>query len=393
MSTIKLGFRNSAEENRKVLKDCTWASEDERALRESVKRAIGVDVTDPTQFPVHERSFNWKKAKQKLVEADSVSTFTQVLRAGVQSIVNSMYETVPTTFENWTHTVQSNKMEELYAPLQGVGFPGLIGETEVYPEVGAAGLDIKLRNRKYGTLFSVTKELLEDDQTGQFQKQSGLLGQYAKQVLEVLAYGKLASVSGMSYGGLPIPVSETKPSDEATYPWSTALQGGGATRPASYGILNQGNIQAGFVALMNQKNLLGLKMNVQPDKILCGPTQTFDLSVLLHSAYYPTGATAGSTGGAFSINPLEGIAEKVVSRFMFDNSGAVTGSSKAWYLVDSKVPFFVVQVREAAVVEVENPQSGQSFDRDVIRFKMRMRGNADFIDPRYAWQGNDGSAS
>lgn len=391
MSTIKLGFRNSKEENQKVLESCTWASDDEKSLRESIKRSLGVDITDPAQFPVHERSFSWKKVQAKLAEADSVTAFPAVLRAGVQSIVNAMYATVPTTFENWTHTVQSSRLEELYAPLHGVGFPGAIGEQEVYPEVGAAGLDIKLRNKKFGTLFSVSKELFEDDQTGQFQKQSGLLGQYAKQVLEVLAYGKLASVAGASYAGLNVPVSETKPADEATYPWATALIGGGATRPVAYGALNQANIQAAFVALMNQKNLLGLKMNVQPDKILCGPTQTFDLSVLLHSAYYPTGATAGQTGGAFSINPIEGIAEKVVSRFMFDNTGAVTGSSKAWYLVDSKVPWFVTQVREAAVVELENPQSGQSFDRDVVRFKMRMRATADFIDPRYGYQGNDGS--
>lgn len=268
-----------------------------------------------------------------------------------------------------------------------------MGENEIFPEVAAAGLDIKLRNKKFGNLFGVSKELLDYDQTGQFQKQVGLMGQYAKQVLEVICYGKLASVAGMSYGGLSIPTSETKPSDEATYPWSTSLQGGGATRPASYGILNQANIQSAFVALMNQKNLLGLKMNVQPDKILIGPTNKFDLSVLLHSSYYPTGATAGQTGGAFSINPIEGIAEPVVSRFMFDQTGAVTGSSKAAYLVDSKVPFFVVQVNEAAVVELENPQSGQSFDRDVVRFKLRVRANADFIDPRYAYQLNDGSAS
>lgn len=135
MST-KLVLRNSREENLKVLKECLWASDDEKTLRESIQRSLGVDVMDAAQFPVTERSFSWKKARQKLIEADSVTLFPQVLRAGVQSIVNSMYETVPTTFEAWAHTVQSNKLEELYAPLHGVGFPGQIGEQEVYPEVG-----------------------------------------------------------------------------------------------------------------------------------------------------------------------------------------------------------------------------------------------------------------
>ena len=387
----KLTFRNSAEENRSILTEKLWASEDEQMMIESMKRKFGVDPRDTSAFPVGSRTFSWKKMEAKLNEADQMGAFPQVLRAGVQSIVNAAYQTVPTTFEQWTHTVNSTRQEELYAPLHGINFPSQIGEGEIYPEVGAAGLDIKLRNYKYGTLFPISRELLDDDQTGQFQKMSGLMGQYAKQVLEVLAYGKLASVSNMKYGNLSVPTSETKPSSESAYPWSTGLIGGGATKPASYGALNQANIQAGFIALMNQKNLLGLKMQVQPDTIICSPHYNFDLKVLLHSAYYPTGATAGSTGGAFSINPIEGLANPVVSRFVFDNNGSVNADSKAWFICDSKVPAFVVQVREAAVVEMENPASGMSFDRDTVRFKVRTRANADFIDPRFFWQGSDGS--
>lgn len=391
MDKHTLTFRNSVEENKKAAAAALWQSDAEKELVESMQRKFGVDIRDEKAFPVREAGFSWKTVKAKLNEADSITAFPQVLRAGVQSVVNSMYESVPVTYEQWAHTVTSSRIEELYAPLHGVGFPRQVGEQELFPEVGAAGLDIKLRNRKYGTLFPVSRELLEDDQTGQFQKLSGLMGQYARQVLEVLAYGKLASASGMNYAGLEVPASETQPASEASYPWSTALTGGGATRPGSYGALNQANIQAGFIALMNQKNLLGLKMSVQPDTILISPAYNFDLAVLLNSAYYPTGATAGQTGGAFSINPLEGIATKVVSRFMVDNAGSFNGNSKRWILCDSKVPAFVVQVREAAVVEVENPLSGRSFDSDVVRFKLRTRANADFIDPRFFWQGSDGS--
>lgn len=382
---------NTVEENQKARSAALWSSDEEKQLVESMQRQFGVDIRDPKAFPVREAGFSWKSVKAKLNEADSITAFPQVLRAGVQSVVNSMYETVPVTFDSWATSVTSSRIEELYAPLHGVGFPTQVGEQEMFPEVGAAGLDIKLRNRKYGTLFPVSRELLEDDQTGQFQKLSGLMGQYAKQVLEVLCYGKLASVSGMKYAGLEVPVSETQPASEVSYPWSTSLVGGGATRPASYGALNQANIQSAFIALMNQKNLLGLKMGVAPDTILISPHYNFDLSVLLNSAYYPTGATAGQTGGAFSINPLEGLAKKTVSRFMVDSSGSFTGDSKRWIMLDSKVPFFVCQVREAAVVEVENPLSGRSFDSDVVRFKLRIRANADWIDPRFAYQGSDGS--
>lgn len=394
-TATKLTHRNTSEENKEVLKECLWKSKDEVEMIDFMKYKYNIDIRESKEFPVTDRKFSFKAMKSKLMESDGLSNFPQVLRAGVQTIVNSMYETVPTTFDQWAHVVNSTKLEELYAPIQGVGFPSQVGENEVYPEVGAAGLNIGLRNRKFGTMYPISKELLDDDQTGQFQKQSGLLGVYAKQILEVYCYGKLASVSGMSYSNLNIPTSETKPSSESNYPYTikgSAFVGGGYNRPDAFGALNQANIQSGFIALMNQLNLLGLKMQVQPDAILASPHYNFDLKTLLHSAYYPTGATAGATGGAFSINPIEGIAKPIISRFVFDQNGSVAADSKAWYVLDSKVPFFVCQVREAAVVEMEAPNSGNSFDRDVIRFKVRIRANADFIDPRFVWQGSDGSA-
>jgi len=391
--TKMLHFRNTKEQNEKVLRESTWRSEDEIKLRDFMIKKFNVDPKDHTAFPVLERNFSWKKMEEKLMEADSLGAFPQVLRAGVQSIVNAMYETVPVTFSDWAHTVNSTKLEELYAPIQGIGFPQQVGENEVYPEVGAAGLNLALRNRKFGTMLPITKELLEDDQTGQFQKLAGQLGAYAKQILEAYCYGKLASVANMKYANLSIPTSETKPADESSYPWSTGLVGGGKTRPNSYGALNQANIQAGIVALMNQLNILGLKMSVQPNRILISPHYRFDAAVLLHSGYYPSGAaSSGNTGGAFAINPIQGIADLTTSRFMFDQNGSVNADSKAWHIVDDSVPFFVCQVRDAAAVEMENPASGLSFDRDVVRYKVRIRANADFIDPRFAWQGSDGSA-
>lgn len=389
MSHTLIG-KNTKEQNEIALKEALWRSEGELSAIDEMQNKFGVDIRDPKAFPVMKGGF-FKEAQKKLRESDSVTAFPGVLRAGVQSIVNSIYETVEVTFSDWAHAVTSSKLEELYAPLMGVGFPSQISESEVYPEVGAAGLDIKLRNRKFGTLFSVSKELMEMDQTGQFQKQAGLLGEYAKQVLEVYCYGKLASVASMKYANISVPVSETKPADEATYPWSTSLVGGGANRPAAYGALNQANIQSGIIGLMNQKNLLGLKMSVNPTRLLISPHYRFDAAVLLNSGWYPTGASAGTTGAVGAINPLQGILNLTTSRFMFDQSGSVNASSKAWYIVDDTKPFFVCQVHTPASVQLENPASGQSFDRDVIRFKLTSIANADFIDPRFAWRGSDGS--
>jgi hypothetical protein len=383
------------ERNAKVAKSRLWDSEEVRKMREGMKAKFGIDIFSESEFPVREPNFSWRALRAKLEEADSSSAFSQFLRAGVQNITAAAYEAVEPSYQDWVTTVASSRDTELYAPNHGIAFPRQVGEQTKYPEVGAAALDIKLKNYKFGSMYPVTHELLEDDQTGSFARQASMLGEYMKLLTEVWVYGKLASVSGMQYQDLAIPKSETQPSTEANYPWASSaapLIGGGVTKPTSYGALLQANVQAGVIALMNQKNLQGIKMQVNPTRLLISPQYKFDAHVLLHSAYYPSGAAAaGGVGGAFALNPMQGILDITVSRYMFDNSGSANATSKAWYIVDDSKPWFILQLREALSITQENPMSGQSFELDVARFKARSRMNADFIDPRFAWQGSDGS--
>jgi len=392
-NAIKLSRRNSAEQNKKVKEKAVWNNPEMVQIRESVA-SLGYDMRDQKVFPTADPSFNWAKFKRKIMkETNSASAQVQLLRAGVQAAVNNLYPAVDTTYEQWAHVIASSRDTELYAPLNALTFPAELGEGETYIESSVIGLDIKLRNKKFGQMFPVTMELIEDDQTGQFAQKVGEMSDYAALVWEVYAYGKLNSISaGSTYGGLTVPASETKPSQESTYPWNTAFnQGGGATRPGSYGALTQANLQSAFTALEEQLNLQGLKMNVKPDKIMTGPYYRWTLATLLNSNFYPSGAAAaGNVGGALAINVLQGIADPVISRFMFDNNGSSL-NSKAWYVCDSSKPAFIVQIREAAKVTQENPESGAGFERDVLRWKLTLRGNADFIDPRFFYQGSDGS--
>jgi len=401
-------FRNSEEENLKVIEKSIWRNPDLKGFRESFLRRHQIDLYDRKnfveggKFPCLERNFSFKKVREKteLREADSASAWAQLLRAGVQTNVNNAFQSVPVTYTKWAQVVQSKKDTELYAPLHGIGFPREVGRQEKYPEVRAAGLDIKLANRKFGEMFAVEEELLMDDQTNQMAGQTSWIGQYLALVYECYAYGKLASVSGTQYADLTIPTSETKPSNESNYPFAAAAApfvGGGFNKPAAYGVPSVANIQNGIIAMNQQKNLLGLKMGVSVDTIVYGPSYDFDISILLNSQYYPAGAqSAGTTGGAFANNPLksqagQGLKNQCMSRFIAKNDGTMNGDSHAWYLMDTSKPFFIVQMRSAAEVTQEAANSGQSFDRDVIRFKGRTRGNADWIDPRFCWQGNDGS--
>lgn len=380
------------ERNQAVIKTQLLENEVVKDQRDYFMKKFGEDPIGNTEkWNFIEGKVDMRKLHANLREADMESTYVQFTRAGVQQITNAWYEATPVTYTEWVTTVPSDKRTELYAPNHGVSFPGQVGEGELYPEVSQAAMDLKLDNYKFGNQFAVSKELMMDDKSGSVQRQTGLMGQYMAILTEVLCYAKLASVANMQYINYQIPKSETQPSYEASWPWSTSLSGGGATRPSSFGVLSQANIQAGMIALAGQKNLQGIRMMVDPSHLIASFKYVYDLAVLLNSAFYPSGAAAaGSTGGAFSINPIKGILQPVISRYMFDTTGVSNAQSLSWYIADSGKGF-LHQLREPMAIEQEAANSGQSFDRDVFRYKAYTRQNADFIDPRFFWQGSDGS--
>lgn len=157
--------------NTQAIQKNLWEGPEIKSFRESFRRKFGFDFADRKAFPVGDSGFSWKKVANKLGhgsiesclrEADSATSFNQVLRAGVQTLVNAAYETVPVTYDSWTSTVNSTRDTELHAPLHGISFMREVGKQELFSESYAAGLDIKLTNRKYGQIYAVERELLED---------------------------------------------------------------------------------------------------------------------------------------------------------------------------------------------------------------------------------------
>ena len=394
------------EKNRKVINKVFTESKEAQKYRADTKKSFGFDPYDAAML---KEGFSFRKAAEKVQgfreangfrEAETSTIWTQLLRAGVNNVANSAYlDVAATTWKQWV-TVASSKLDtEIYAPLHSVGFPGEVPEQGgLFPEVSTAGLNLKLANKKYGSIFSVSMELLEDDQTSQMQQRAQMMAEYLDILTEVLVMGKLLSPSGgATYLNFKVPVSETKPSYEANYPWtasSAPFVGGGYNKPAAYTIINQAGIQGGIQALMQQKDLLGNFMNVKPTHALHSPARRFDVAVLLNSSYYPSGAAAaGSTGGAFSVNPIQSVIEPIVTPFMPKYDGTFSGLAESWFLVDASKPAFVFQMRQGISLVPEAPNSGDGFNRELQRYRVSMRGNADFIDPRFMWLGNDGSVT
>jgi hypothetical protein len=395
-------IKKFVETNRKLLSGSAEKSEAVVSFREGMKRVYQLDILNDEKFPVSNMSFNYKEAAHQLAvkfkEADTVSLLPQLVRAGVQQLALRSYQTTITSFEEWATVRPSKLREELYAPSHGPAFPREVAEGAPYPVVDIKALDLKLANRVYGSVYEVSKFLVSDDQTGQIQEGAAMLGQYLRTLQEVLCYGKLGSFANSVYSQYTIPQSETQPFYEANYPYTTSaapFRGGGFNRPLAFGALTALNIQSGIQALRSQKNLQGLIMPVVADQLLVGSANEFEAKRIAHSAYYPqqVGTSAGVGVGAFAENVMKGAFGITQTQFMFKNDGTCDGTSTAWYLTTSSAPGkFVMQVREGVAVEQEAVNSGTSFDRDIYRYKGYMRGNADYVDPRWFWRGSDGTA-
>jgi phage major head subunit gpT-like protein len=367
-----------------------------KILRESILKMINVDIFDKKACPFEDPSFNLKKLRESV----SSSQYPQLLRAGLQMATNNLIEiNTDTTFEQWGHTINSDKETELYAPIHGISFMSERGESQKFSETQTAGLDLSLTNRNFGQILAVNQNLMDDDQSGQLSQLAAELSEYSRLRDEVWAYGKLNSGSaGQSYAGLKIPSSETKPSTEANYPWtlsSAPFVGGGWNKLAPQ-ILSQAGIVAAYLQMKVQKNLLGLIMQVTPGALITSPFYKFQAMVLMQSTLNPSSSSTqtadiGKTGSIESVNPIKSILDIIDSPYVFDDTGMAGTLSKAWYVVDTKKPWFINQVRQAPSVIMENPDSGESFNRKVERHRLDIRGNSDFVDPRFAIQGSDGS--
>ena len=352
---------------------------------DDIKYIYGVDLKE---HRFNSPRYNWKGLKEgayklarRMREANAASTFGQLFRVGAQTIANEWYQKTPVTYKSWVQEVTSNKRQEWYPPMYKATPPRRTGAGETFKEQKVAGQDIVMVNYKAGGILSFERELWDDDQTGQIQRRIADGSENMAVMEEAWAYARFIG-SASSYGDDPIPASQTKPSYESNWPWSTALQGGGANKPASYATFTQALLISAWQALYQQVDGLGYKMLVQPDTILCSRIDTFAINIVLNSVYYPiVPGNAGTTGSLMSINPLKGMANSITSRFMPDKAWALGQSGRG----------MVFQRRDPVEIIMEAPNSGKSFDQDEMRGRIRSRWEVDWIVPHFWYLGDDGT--
>lgn len=381
----------------------------------SVRESYGVDITDKARFNFKSPRFSIRGMREscyrvagKFRETNPEAAFSAVLRAGVNNFANQWYMLTKTVYDQIVATTPSTHAVEPYAPIARGSIPTRVPRGTPFREVKIqAPADIQIINEKFGALSSAPQELIDDDQTAQIVDRMMDIGPNMVLLEEAWVMGKFISPSGGTlYKGEIIPASYTKPSIEtsATWPWSTALLGGGQNRLTTYIVFNQNSVQAADYILSIQQDQNGNFMAVDPDTLLAGPGLKFLTAKLMNDAWYPStvpmlagGGQAGSssiggvgvTSTATNIgvnvteNGMKGMYRPVISRFLPPQAWALGMAHRG----------MTMQMRQGLSVVQQMPLSGSSFTNDEIVWRSRARWAVEVIDMRFWCLGNDGSAT
>ncbi len=410
---LKSLFDRRLEENRKIRS--IYAKHAVNESRRVVKESFRIDMDDDKEgrfnfsdplfgLPQEMGGCGGFKALRETCkrlgarESSGPSMFSALLKAGINNIANEWYQLVSTTYDKIVSVTSSTHAIEPYAPMARGGTPRRTPTGTPFKNVRLPQpYDIQLKNEKFGAITSVDRTLIDDEQTGQIMQRLQDIGPNEALLEEAWVMGKFISASGgTTYQGDYIPASVTKPSNEtsATWPWSTALAGGGRNIAASYAVFSNNLIQQADYDLTIQKDLNGNFMAVDPNTLLHGPGVKFVALELMNSTWYPstaaqligggaTSSTATNLGTSFANNVMKGLYAPVMSRFL---------PSGAWGIGEAHKGM-IFQMREGLSVIQENPQAEVSFEWDEIRFRSKARWMTDWIEPRFWFLGNDGSAT
>lgn len=387
------------------------------AIKREVLESHRIDVSDKARFDFKSPFFSFgsmmescrkvaARESSRMRETNALSMFGAVLRAGVNNFANEWYQLTKTVYEQIVAVTPSTHLIEPYAPMARGSTPRRTPPGTSFKEVKIQGpQDIQIMNEKFGAISSAQWELFKFDMTGQIMQRLQDIGPNMALLEEAWVFGKFISPSGGTlYQGDTIPVSGTKPSIETstTWPWSTALLGGGSNRLSSYAVFTNNNVQALDYLLMIQRDQNGNFMAVDPDTLVMGPGVKFLGLQLLNSEWYPstapqlvgggiagtaiggvgTSGTATNIGTTFAQNQMKGLYKPVISRFLPPGAYGLMQAHRG----------MVFQMAEGLSVIQEMPASGASFESDEVRWRAKSLWMTEWIEPRFAALGNDGTA-
>jgi len=337
-------------------------------LREVASR---IDYLDPS-FSFH----RLREAAGRLgnfYEANIEATYGWLLRSAVQEFANVVFRDLPVIFPNFVTEVRSSRRSEIYGGLYRPTLPKQVDNGEKFQDSAFKGFEREILNYKYGQLITFERELFDDDQTGQIRSRSADLGEGFRIFQEIYVLSRLLGLTRTEEGVKVGPSTYTGTAGTGVV-FSTLY----GNRPAAYSVLSATSLESAHTNARRIVDPTGRKFLHVPTQLLVSPEDEFTALRLMNSTIMPITSTGTFSG---QINPLYGRYTVFVSPFI---------PAKAWLIGDPKRGF-VFQRRDNLEIVQEDPRSGNSFIMEVYAFRARERWEADWVEPRFAYLGNDGT--
>lgn len=338
----------------------------EKALREAARR---IDWQHPAL------SFRrLREAAERIAdlhETNSVTTFGWLLRSAVNEFANQVYQDLQVIYPNLVTEVTSRRRSEVYGGLYRGSMPRLVDAGEKFQDTTFKGFERELINYKFGHIETFERELFDDDQTGQIRSRAGNLGENFRTFEEIYTLSRLFG-QARSEEGVDVP--------QSTYNNGNVFTTQIGNRPTTFKRLSQEALEEAHTAMRRMTDPIGRKFLVNPTVLLVSPEDELVALRLMNSTIMALTATSDMAG---LVNPLAG-------RYTVWSSPFI--EPYAWQLGDQKRGF-VFQRRDPLEIIQENPNSGMGFEQEIYAFRARERFEADWIEPRVAWLGNDGSVT
>lgn len=289
--------------------------------------------------------------------------FSPLLYKGLRKVYDDVYKEWPEQFSQIFNVLTSEMSEETDYSVTGFKLLDKVTENEpVNYQDALPGYSVTYKHDTFKGGFTVTKEMLDDDQYNVMKKKAAGLAKAVRRTIEIEA----AKVINGAFGTTVVTGGDGVALCSASHP---RKDGGAAQSNLGTGKLTEPNLLAGILQMRSLVDDQGMKIMVKPDKLVVAPYNEAKARILLESTQ--RSATANN-----DINPVKGALDIIVYDYMSE------ANKEAWFLIDSTMNELNFFWREKPSFNEEN-----SFDTDARKYKARCRFSVGFSD----WHGVYGS--
>lgn len=302
----------------------------------------------------------------------STANFPDLLRQGMIFDAFTGYAETPVTYPQFARVVDSSKQQEEYLKDAALGLMPVVKEGEAYPEAAVeTGDSVTIKNYKRGYIISVTEEMQKFDQVGKVRDLAELQGRSARLTEEMAVMDVLTTTTNYTR------TSTAGDNDE------TAVGSGANQQTLTFS--PTGLITAFNVLQTMKDRKTGVKLGVRPNVLIVSPKLRWAAMQLIKSKMAVRAYGAAETYGTGEENQFFDIVDTVIVSPYF-------GNGYEWALLERGRAITFQRVEPFTILRERADGGGESFTRDLIRYRAKTWFGVGMRDDRFAFFSNSTTA-